>query len=240
MEITPDLSLCLLYNSSPEQLRGFLASLNATADPVACEAIVVYRTATPPPAEIFRTFPTVLFFEEQDDATPAAAMNKALRLARGRYLSLWADSILLQPQTLYRLLTLLDDRPELGIIAPRLISSDGAVLANAGPLPSLFRRHPTDRLPTGQQLPVPAAWLSDRALVLRREVVDDIGFLDSGFRRGCADADLCRRASREGWRLALYPASVAMESAPATPPACSGGDLARFLLRKWLAIRSAP
>lgn len=239
MEITPDLSLCLAYSGAPERLHGFLTSLAETADPVACEAIVVYRASLPPPTEIFRAFPAVLFLEERDEATPAAALNQALRLAKGRYLSLWADAILLRPQTLYRLLVLLDDRPELGIAAPCLTGTDGAALTNAGPLPSLFRHQPEGQLPAGQETPIAAASLSDRALILRREMLDDIGPLDNGFHNAYADADLCRRATLGGWRLALLPAAVAIDTAPLPPLSGAWGDLARFLLRRWLASRAA-
>lgn len=242
MEITPDLSLCLAYNGSPERLHGFLGALAETADPVACETIVVYRAHEPPPADLLAAYPAVLFLEERDDTTPAAALNQALRLARGRYLSLWQDSILLQTRTLYQLLALLDDRPEVGLVAPRLVAPDNTSLANAGPLPTLFRSHrPEGQIPAGQQAPLPAAWLSDQALLFRREVVDDIGPLDSGFRSGYADADFCRRAALDGWRLVLLPTAMAMVSAPKAdgPSPCTTGDLIRFLLRKWLASRTA-
>lgn len=239
MEIIPDLSLCLSYSGSPERLHTFLTSLAETADPVAYEAIVVYRASTPPPTELMRAWPRVLFLEERDEATPAAALNQALRLAKGRYLSLWADSTVLQPRTLYRLLTLLDDRPELGMAAPRLTRGDGAILANAGPLPSLFRHQLAGQIPPGQETPVAAAWLSDRALALRREMIDDVGPLDNGFQSGYADADLCRRAAREGWRLALYPAAIAIDHAPDSHPTPKSADLIRFLLRQWLGTRTA-
>ncbi|HSR35700.1 MAG TPA: glycosyltransferase [Desulfurivibrionaceae bacterium] len=239
MEITPDLSLCLAYGGNPEQLQHFLATLAANADPVAYQAIVVYRAALPPPAGVFRTFPAALFFEEPDETTAAAAMNQALRLATGRYLAFWSDTILIEPGSLYRLLVLLDERPELGIVAPRLTAADGTSLANAGPLPSLFRRLPAGILPPPEhETPLPAAWLTDRALLFRREVLDDIGPLDSAFGACYADADFCRRAARAGWRLALYPAVSAEDSAPVTLPSCPSGDLARFLFRKWLAIRT--
>ncbi len=237
MEITPDLSLCLVYSGQPEQLHGFLGALATTADPVAYQAIVVYRRDHPPTAGLFRAFPAVLFLEEEAGATQAAALNQALRLATGRYLSFWADSLLLQPQSLYRLLVLLDDRPELGLAAPRLTAPDGTSLANAGPLPGLFRRPPLP-LPVGQETPFPAAWLSDRALLFRREVLDDIGLLDPGFRVSYADADFCRRAAHAGWRLALYPAAVAVDSAPPAAAPHRGGDLARFLFRQWLGGRA--
>lgn len=240
MEIIPDLSLCLAYSGNPEQLHGFLAALAATADPVSYQAIVVYRTAEPPPAELFRAFPAVLFLEERDDASRAAALNQALHLATGRYLSLWRDTIVLQPRTLYLLLMLLDDRPELGAVAPRLMTPDDSAVVNAGPLPSLFRHQLIGQGPTTPENPIlPAAWLSDRALLFRREVLDDIGPLDSGFQGCYADADFCRRAAREGWRLALYPAASAIDNAPTAQPSYTTGDLARFLLRKWLACRTA-
>lgn len=241
MEIQPDLTLAIAYSGEAKYLSGLLGSIATTADPVSCETIVVHRPAAPPPAELFRAFPRVLFLEE-DGATEAALVNQALRLGQGRYLSLWSESLIVKPQALYRLLVLLDDRPELGVVAPRITGNDGMGRANAGPLPGLFHAPPGRPKATppvaADETPIPAAWLSGQALCFRREVTDDIGLLDGGFRSCYADADFCRRASRAGWRLALLPSAEAIDTASAeeTIPSCAKGDLARFLLRAWLPL----
>ena len=259
MDIQPDLTLCIAYSGKPENLKGLLNSIRTAADPVSCETIVVHGSNDQrPPDALLSAFPEVLFYEEPD-VPPIQKLNRALELASARYLSLWADSVSLEAETLSRLLSFLDDHPEVGLAAPLVRDSAGNALDNARPLPGFFSAlagHASygGLLPligeacrtSGSQEPMQAAWLSRRALVFRREVLDDLGPMDSGFFLLYADADYCRRAAALGWRLYLLPSATCQDAAPEwlhpespglDQPPRYRGDLARFLCRKWLASR---
>lgn len=247
MDIQPDLSLCLAYGGNAERLHGFLAALTETADPVACEAIVVHRANEPPPAALLRAFPEVLFYEEPD-ATPMRALNRALALASGRYLSLWNDSVTLKAEALHRLLTFLDDHPAVGLASPQILAEQGKALTAGRPLPGCLallavhagrRKELSAPLPADNAAsPLDAEWLPAAALVIRREAFEDIGLLDHEFVSLYADADYCRRARRLGWRLCCLPASTVLIRGPISPhrPPHHWGDMARFCAKRWLGL----
>jgi N-acetylglucosaminyl-diphospho-decaprenol L-rhamnosyltransferase len=120
---------------------------------------------------------------------------------------------------------LVESRPRAGVAGPRMLYSDGtwqasrrsfptvgATLVRRTPLRLLFpplrwqRRHYLlDERPAG---PVPADTMLGAFLLLRREMLDEIGGWDPGFRMYCEDIDLNYRAARAGWERWYVPAAV--------------------------------
>jgi GT2 family glycosyltransferase len=112
-----------------------------------------------------------------------------------------------------------------GVAGPRMLYDDGswqpsrrsfptvgATLVRRTPLRLLFpplrwqRRHYLlDELP---EEPVPADTMLGAFLMLRREMLDEIGGWDPGFRMYCEDIDLNYRAAKAGWERWYVPAAV--------------------------------
>ena len=78
------------------------------------------------------------------------------------------------------------------------------------PLRRLLGRHPAAPLRTGRapDRPVEADWLLGAFLVLRREMLEELGGLDEGFRLYGEDIDLAYRADRAGWERWYVPDAV--------------------------------
>jgi N-acetylglucosaminyl-diphospho-decaprenol L-rhamnosyltransferase len=60
--------------------------------------------------------------------------------------------------------------------------------------------------------PVQADWMLAAFLLLRREMLDELGGFDAGFRLYGEDIDLCYRAAKAGWERWYVPASVVTHS----------------------------
>jgi GT2 family glycosyltransferase len=56
--------------------------------------------------------------------------------------------------------------------------------------------------------PVESDWMLGGFLLLRREMLDELGGLDAGFRLYGEDIDLCYRAMRAGWERWYVPSAV--------------------------------
>jgi GT2 family glycosyltransferase len=56
--------------------------------------------------------------------------------------------------------------------------------------------------------PVHADWMLGAFLLMRRELLDELGGWDAGFRHYGEDIDLCYRAARAGWERWYVPAAV--------------------------------
>lgn len=257
MEIQPDLSVCLVANNKPETLSRFLDALFTHADPVSFEVIVVDNLAHPETGPLLeREFAGVTFFENGVCEPQPAARNHAFRLAQGRYISFWDPELILRAKSLFTLLRFLDDTPDVGIAAPRIVSPEGEVL----PTPRTFPTLQTVLLQsTGGVLGGTSAlqqhlyaehdhllgfecdWLLGTCLVIRREVLEEIGPFDDGFHSGLAAADYCLRARRSGWHIFYRADAVIQDERPQLyAPLPRGqepgraGDATRFLLKKWL------
>jgi len=56
--------------------------------------------------------------------------------------------------------------------------------------------------------PVPADWMLGAFLLLRREMLDELGGFDEGFRLYGEDIELCYRAAKAGWERWYVPAAM--------------------------------
>ncbi|MEJ2032487.1 MAG: glycosyltransferase, partial [Deltaproteobacteria bacterium] len=190
-------------------------------------------------------------FETDQDETPPVAGNRALRLASGRYLALFTAAALFSSESLLQLVTFLDDRPEVGLAGPRLQTAGGFTLPTAGSFPSPLRLLATAaRTSVGIQpglLTAPSFsrevdWLAGNGLIIRREVLDEIGLLAEEL-AFLWDLEYGLRAWRAGWH-AFFLREVRMGCPFSLPvPAGAGSLLAesgRYLRRLWLGRPSAP
>jgi GT2 family glycosyltransferase len=117
-----------------------------------------------------------------------------------------------------------EDNPRCGIAGPRLNYPDGSWQPSRRRFPTvsgtIVRRTPLrfvlasqrqrahyhlDERPTE---PVEADWMLGAFLLLRREMLDELGGFDEGFRLYGEDIDLCYRAARAGWERWYVPGAV--------------------------------
>jgi GT2 family glycosyltransferase len=130
-----------------------------------------------------------------------------------------------EPGSVDILRTFMEQHPRAGVAGPRLLYSDGtwqpsrrsfptvgATLVRRTPLRLLFdpqrwqRRHYL--LDDRPDEPAPTDTMLGAFLLLRREMLDEIGGWDAGFRMYCEDIDLNYRAAKAGWERWYVPAAV--------------------------------
>ena len=72
-------------------------------------------------------------------------------------------------------------------------------------LPAKFSNGFYDQLSRTSRKPFKAGWVSGACLMIRREAIKDIGFLDENLFLFCEDRDWCCRAREKGWKVMLLP-----------------------------------
>jgi len=114
--------------------------------------------------------------------------------------------------------------PRCGIAGPRLHYPDGTwqpsrrrfptvggTLVRRTPLrlliPPMERQRTHYLLDEQPEEPVRADWMLGAFLLIRRELLDEIGGFDPGFRMYGEDIDLCYRAAKAGWERWYVPAA---------------------------------
>lgn len=135
-----------------------------------------------------------------------------------RFLLLNADTVV-RPGALRAMLETLQARPDVGIVGPRLEDADGTPQISCFRAPSLVsefleaaRTGPLTRLLAGYEVPLEPPdtalepdWLSFACALIRREVVEQVGYLDEGYYLYYDDPDYCRRARQLGWGVLYCP-----------------------------------
>jgi len=132
------------------------------------------------------------------------------------------------------LLEFAESNPRAGVVGPQLLFPDGQWQPSRRSFPTvggtIVRRTPLRRIlrPETRQVdhylleerptePVRSDWMLAAFLLLRRDMLDELGGFDEGYRLYGEDIDLCYRAAKAGWERWYVPqASVTHAHAAVT------------------------
>jgi GT2 family glycosyltransferase len=134
------------------------------------------------------------------------------------YILLNSDTIVL-PDTIRELLHAMELWPNAGLIGPGCVTQDGNKdqstfqfirpitdfirSASTGPISRLLRRYDTPFLTTDSA--AEPDWIGFACVLIRREVIEEVGLLDDGFFMYFEDVDYCHRARNAGWTILYWP-----------------------------------
>ncbi|GAB4524032.1 MAG: glycosyltransferase family 2 protein [Anaerolineales bacterium] len=219
------LSICILTLNARDYLRDCLHSIErGTAIPH--EIIVVDNGSTDGVEPMLaREFPHVRFIPGTHNEGFTKPMNRAMRAARGAYVALLNPDTVVQEGAFDALVTFLEQHPDAGIAGPKVLNPDGSlqgpcrrgearpwpVLAYFLRLNRLFPRSPffggylLNYLPEDETARVDG--VSGSCMLIRWEVIEQIGYLDEDFFAYQEDADYCFRARAAGWQVYYVPAA---------------------------------
>ena len=148
-----------------------------------------------------------------------AACNMGLRTADADYYILLNNDTVVQSGMVKSLLKAAAGHPKAGIIIPDQIYPDGEPqsccfrfrspiaefndAASTGILGKLLSRY-TYCEPFSDS-PAEPEWVCFACVMIRREVIDEIGLLEDGYFLYFDDVDYCRRAWKAGWHVLYWP-----------------------------------
>jgi len=171
-------------------------------------------------------FPDVKVIANSRNVGFAAGNNRAIRKGGGRYFLILNNDTIPIGDCLAQMVRFLDQNLEVGIVGGRLLNPDGTTQAAYYPahLPSvktcaadllwidrIWPRNPWGRYspaePFDWEKPAWTTQISGACLMIRREVLNQIGLFDQDFEYWYEDVDLCSRCLQAGWKIAYLPDS---------------------------------
>lgn len=250
----PVVSAIVVSWNTRDMTLDCLRSIEADCVSVAHEIIVIDNASTDgSPDAISEALPGVILIRNEKNLGFARANNQGIAAARGRYLALINSDAIVLPGCLSELIEVLEEQPDIGLIAPRILGRDRRLQPNCLRFPSYWNRF-CESAGLSRLFP-DADWLGDtqlseRHLGVRRDVdilvgcfwlarakaVRRIGPLDADFFMYGEDMDWCRRFWRGGWRVVYDPAAVAIHYGGASSdlqPTRFFIQLQRSILRYW-------
>lgn len=156
----------------------------------------------------------------------AKANNQVLRIARGKQILLLNPDTEVKPGALTTLTEFLESHEKAGIVAPQLLNTDGSIQRSCRQFPTflgmLFELIGLSKMfPKGSKYGAQFRaykmldWEHDderevdqpegACLLLKREVIEQIGILDEGFWMLFEEVDWCYRIKKAGWQIWFTP-----------------------------------
>lgn len=166
----------------------------------------------------------LVIIENQRNLGFARASNIAMKSSRGEYILLLNPDAVIKPDTLTRLLGTFAAYPQAGVVGCLLRNPDGTEQAGCRrsiptPWRSLVRVLHLDGLFPGNprfrnfvlsreslpEKPIFVEAISGAFMLVRREVMEQVGLLDEGYFLHCEDLDWCMRFRQAGWKILFVP-----------------------------------
>ena len=215
-----DLSVLIVSYNTRELLDGCLTSvismLNLGSDH---EVVVVDNASADGSAAMVRSaFPQVRLLANEQNRGFSAGSNQAIQSSSGRYVMLLNPDTVVRSGALGRMMELLDDDAEIGVVGPKLVYPDGSFQHSAFTFPTLpmifldffplnYRlmdsrlngRYPRALYDVGEPFPVDHPL--GAGLMVRRRVIEEVGLLDESFFMYCEEIDWCMRIKDAGWQV---------------------------------------
>lgn len=167
--------------------------------------------------------PVRLVRSEQNTGFSGGHNQGMAAIAAEYYLILNSDAVL-RPGFLAHILAKAEANPQAGLIAPQIETDDGDMQvscfrfhspwselirgAGSGPITRLLQRHVVALPPPVD--PTQIEWASFACILLRGEMVQQIGSMDEGYFLYFEDAAYCLQARRAGWHIVQEPKAVAV------------------------------
>jgi N-acetylglucosaminyl-diphospho-decaprenol L-rhamnosyltransferase len=213
------LSIIIVSWNTAWFLENCLASILANPPTSPWETWVVDNASTDEsPRMVREKFPQVHLVENRENVGFARANNQAIQRCMGKYILLLNPDTLVTTGALQALVDFLDQHPEAGAAGARILNPDGSLQISSHPRPTisreLWRLFHLDSLAPYAMYPV-TKWqinqpqevdvLGGACLLLRKEVLGQVGFLDEDYFIYSEEVDLCYRIQRAGWSIYWVP-----------------------------------
>jgi GT2 family glycosyltransferase len=215
------ISIIIVSWNTSRLLENCLASIMANPPALPVETWVVDNASTDgSPRMVRENFPQVYLIENRENVGFARANNQAIERCTGNYVLLLNPDTLVEADALQALTDFLDRFPEAGAAGPRILNPDGSLQISSHPRPTLprelwrmfhldiflpYAEYPPSKWETNSSQEVDA--LMGACLLLRKKVLDQVGFLDEDYYIYSEEVDLCYRIQRAGWRLYWVPSA---------------------------------
>lgn len=215
------ISIIIVSWNTARLLENCLDSVLANPPTSPFEIWVIDNASTDhSPRMVSQKFPQAHLIENRENLGFARANNQAIQRCAGKYILLLNPDTLVKPGALQALVDFLDKTPEAGAAGARILNPDGSLQISSWPRPTLSRElwrlfhldslspyaeYSLTRWETKQAQEVDL--LLGACLLLRKDILDQVGFLDEDYFIYSEEIDLCFRMQRAGWRLFWVPQS---------------------------------
>ena len=192
-----DLSIIIITLNNKKILEECIGSIKRNTKSISYEIIVVDNGSNDGTRSAIRSkYPDVILIENTKNLGFSGANNKGLNIAKGRYSVLLNDDTYIKEDAFGKLAAFMDSETGVGICGPKLLNIDGS-LQRQGSLLSAYKWR--------SKSPIEVGFVLGACMFIRMAGISKIGLLDENLFFYNDDLDLCKRASKAGFKVVYYP-----------------------------------
>lgn len=204
-----DLSIIIITYNGLGFLKRCLESLGDFIGNPRCEIIIVDNYSTDGTLDFLReNYPQLQLILNSENRGVAAARNQGIAVARGDKLLLLDNDTEATTTAINAMSNYLDNHPDVGLCACRLVDKQGEVQDSCKPYPGLMIKV-RNVLGIGNKMCykpnedgiIEPTYVIGACQMFPRQVVNKVGMLDEHIFYGPEDADWCIRIKQAGWRI---------------------------------------
>lgn len=218
----PELAVIVINYDSGDHLRNCISNLPAAAKSASAEFFVVDNSSQDVSLDGIEELATgTTVIRNVQNRGYGRACNQGFAATSARFVCFLNPDIVPEPGSLTCLLDAIVQRPEVGIVGPRLNNPDGSCYPSGRVVPSMrvaighavfgifsddnrfTRAYKMLDMDRSEERDVD--WVSGAAMLVRREAFEQVEGFDEGFFMYVEDLDLCARMKQAGWKAVYYP-----------------------------------
>ena len=218
-----DVSIVICSYKSPELLRLCIESIQRNVKDITYEIIVADSATEEPTAMMMREdFPEIRFFSFKENVGFQRLVRKGLEASKANHMLILNADILVKPEALEKMLAFMHEHTEIGMLGPQLLNFNETFQESCfrfyKPYTILYRRTFLRKLGFAKRHlewfsmqdydhkePKEVDWLMGSVMLVSREAVEKVGYMDPGFFMYMEDVDWCRRFWEAGYKVVYYP-----------------------------------
>ena len=222
MNIQMKLSIIVTHHKTPELLKLCLRSVKEAVWETPHEILVLDSESREEiQEEIKNAWPEIKFFPFQKNTGYAKIANVGLREADGDYLLVLNADIIVEKDSLRKMVEYLSANRKVGILGPQLLNFNGTIQESCFKfhrlLTIVYRRTFLGRVSRGKreldrftmkdfdrQSTREVDWLLGAAMMLKRQALKEVGLMDERFFLYFEDTDWCLRFWQKGWSVVYF------------------------------------
>ena len=222
--LNPVISIVIVSYNVREFLGQSINSIQNALVEIPHEIFVVDNASSDNSSGFIKTqFPQIKLIENKTNLGFGKANNQALKLCKGQYVCVINPDTIVQENTFIKLIDFLKNQNDAGAAGCKILNPDGTLqlacrrsyptpwvsftkmigLARLFPQSKLFGRYNLTFLDPEQTAAVEA--ISGSFMILKRKVIDQVGFFDESFFMYGEDLDWCYRINQAGYKIYYVP-----------------------------------
>lgn len=211
MQASKKLSIIVVNYGAKDHIKSCISSIFSLLENKNFEIIVVNNDKNEDISQVLDVFPKIQIINLGKNVGFGTGINTGAKIARGEWL------MFLNPDTqivtsLNKMFAFFAATPRAGIISPKLITEDGETQKwSAGADPSALRligsnigwtksKKVWEKREIGE-----VDWVSGAAMVVKKDLFENIGGFDDNIFMYYEDIDLCKRARAAGKKVFYFP-----------------------------------